>query len=178
MSIKKLMAFAGAIALGACASAPEDIPPAYVSEATYAGWTCEQLAKESAQLNSALATASRQQDDARTGDTVGVIFLGLPISSMTGGNVASEVARLKGHTNAVRQAMIKQSCAAAPPQQTVEQRRAEIKAKWDAKITELKRTQCHGYGAAPPCNSIRDAEAARDAELKALGAEQAQAAAQ
>jgi hypothetical protein len=107
-----------------------------------------------------------------------VIFLGLPISSMTGGNVASEVARLKGHTNAVRQAMIKQSCAAAPPQQTVEQRRAEIKAKWDAKITELKRTQCHGYGAAPPCNSIRDAEAARDAELKALGAEQAQAAAQ
>jgi len=176
MSIKKLMAFAGAITLGACASAPEDIPPAYVSDTTYAGWTCEQLTKESAQLSSALATASRQQDDARTGDTVGVIFLGLPVSSMTGGNVAPEVARLKGHTNAVRQAMIKQNCVPAPTQQTVEQRRAEIKAKWDAKIAELKRTQCQNYGAAPPCHSVRDAEAARDAELKALDAEQAQAA--
>lgn len=128
MSIKKLTAFAGAIVLGACASAPEDIPPAYVSEAAYAGWTCEQLAKESAQLSAALATASKQQEDARTGDTVGVIFLGLPVSSMTGGNVAPEVARLKGHTDAVKQAMIKQNCGPTTPRQTVEQRRAEIKA--------------------------------------------------
>jgi hypothetical protein len=176
MSIKKLTAFTGVIVLGACASAPEDIPPAYVSDATYAGWTCEQLAKESAQLSSALATASKQQEDARTGDTVGVIFLGLPVSSMTGGNVAPEVARLKGHTNAVRQAMIRQNCGPTTQQQTVEQRRAEIKAKWDAKIAELRRTQCHGYGAAPPCHSVREADAARDAELKALDAEQAQVA--
>jgi len=175
MSIKKLMAFAGAIVVGACASSPEDIPPTYVSEVTYADWTCEQLAKESAKLSTALAAASKQQEDARTGDTLGVIFLGLPVSSMTGDNVAPEVARLKGHTNAVRQAMIKESCGPAVPQQTVEQRRAEIKAKWDAKIAEIKRTQCFGYGAAPPCHSVRDAEAARDAELKALDATQAQA---
>jgi hypothetical protein len=112
MSAKK-PAFAGAVALAlsACAASPEDIPPAYVSDATYADWTCEQLAKENMQLSAALANASQQQEDARTNDTVGVIFLGLPIGSMTGDNVAPEVARLKGHTNAVQQAMIRKDCA-------------------------------------------------------------------
>jgi hypothetical protein len=111
MSAKK-SAFAGAVALAlsACAASPEDIPPAYVSDATYADWTCEQLAKENMQLSAALANASQQQEDARTNDTVGVIFLGLPIGSMTGDNVAPEVARLKGHTNAVQQAMIRKDC--------------------------------------------------------------------
>jgi hypothetical protein len=112
MSIKKVTAFAGAIMLGACAASPEDIPPAYVSDATYADWTCEQLAKENQELSAALASASQQQEDARTNDTVGVIFLGLPIGSMTGDNVAPEVARLKGHTNAVQQAMIRKDCSA------------------------------------------------------------------
>ena len=113
MSIKKVTAFAGAIMLGACAASPEDIPPAYVSDATYADWTCEQLAKENQQLGAALANASHQQEDARTNDTVGVIFLGLPIGSMTGDNVAPEVARLKGHTAAVQQAMIRKDCGSA-----------------------------------------------------------------
>ena len=61
-------------------------------------------------LSTALAQASTQQEQARTNDTVGVILLGLPVSSMSGDNIAPEVARLKGETEAVRKAMITKGC--------------------------------------------------------------------
>jgi hypothetical protein len=53
--LRRKSAFAGAVALAlsACAALPEDIPPAYVSDATYADSTCEQLAKENMQLSAA-----------------------------------------------------------------------------------------------------------------------------
>jgi len=103
-----------ALFLSGCAQSPESIQPAYVSTATYANWTCPQLAEESGHLQAALSQASQQQDDARTGDTLGVLFLGLPVSSMSGSNVAPEVARLKGTINAVHEAQTRNNCAAAP----------------------------------------------------------------
>jgi hypothetical protein len=100
-----------ALALGACAQSPESIQPAYVSPATYSQWTCPQLAEESGRLQTALSQTSQQQHDARTGDTLGVLFLGLPVSSMSGSNVAPEVARLKGTINAVNEAQTRNNCA-------------------------------------------------------------------
>lgn len=104
-----------ALLVAACAKSPDSIAPAYVSDVPYLGWSCDQLGQESARLSAALATASKQQEDARTNDTVGVIFLGLPVSTLSGDNVAPEIARLKGEQNAVRQASMKNNCGAAAP---------------------------------------------------------------
>jgi hypothetical protein len=99
-----------AATLAACAAAPESIPASYVSEVTYQHFTCPQLGEESSRLSTALVTASKQQHQARAGDTFGVILIGLPVSSMSGGNIAPEVARLKGESEAVRRAIITKRC--------------------------------------------------------------------
>ena len=101
--------------LVACAQKPEAIQPAYISPVTYDAWTCPQLSQESARVESALATASKQQQEARNHDVAGVILLGLPTGSMSGEAIAPEVARLKGSKDAIQQEMTLKNCGAAPP---------------------------------------------------------------
>jgi hypothetical protein len=101
-----------AAVLGACAQSPEAIQPAYVSSVPFNGWTCAQLGEEQQHLAEALATASAQQNQARTNDTVGILFLGLPVSSMSGENIAPQIAHLKGEQEAVHRAIVRNSCSA------------------------------------------------------------------
>ena len=89
-----------------CATAPENIAPAYVSHLAYMQYTVEQLGQEEARLQAALSTSSDAQRKARSNDTLGVIFLGLPVSSLAGSNQASNVARIKGELEAVQKAII------------------------------------------------------------------------
>jgi hypothetical protein len=99
-----------ALAISACAKSPDAIQASYVSEVPYLSWTCPQLSEETQRLSGALARASAQQERARGNDIAGVIFLGFPVSSLSGDNVAPEVARLKGEEEAVRKAMIRKNC--------------------------------------------------------------------
>jgi hypothetical protein len=69
-------------------------------------YTVEQLGQEEARLQAALSTSSDAQRKARSNDTMGVIFLGLPVSSLSGSNQASNVARIKGELEAVQKAII------------------------------------------------------------------------
>jgi hypothetical protein len=46
--------------------------------------------------------------------TIGVLFIGMPVSSMSGDNIAPEVARLKGEIEAVHQASIEKNAAEDP----------------------------------------------------------------
>ena len=103
------------IAVAACAKSPESISPSYISEMHYRGWTCDQLGQEEVRLSHALAVASKQQEKARSNDIIGVIFIGLPVSSLSGDNIAPEIARLKGENEALNRAMILKNCRAAPP---------------------------------------------------------------
>jgi hypothetical protein len=98
------------VVLGACAQSPDTIQPAYVSSVPYEAWTCAQLGGEQQHIASALTTASAQQNQARTNDTVGVLLIGLPLSSMAGENIAPQIAHLKGEQEAVRVAMIGNAC--------------------------------------------------------------------
>lgn len=98
--------------IAGCAAKPEAIQPTYVSHMTYMNWTCEQLGEEQLRLVSALSTASDAQRTARGNDTAGVILLGLPVSSLSGSNQASNIARLKGELEAVQKAMILKDCGA------------------------------------------------------------------
>jgi hypothetical protein len=108
------VAGAGLIALftlaGGCAKSPESIAPAYVSTVNFQSWSCNQVAEEGRRLSQALAEASTQQRNARTNDTIGVIFLGLPVSSLSGDNIAPQIANLKGQMVAVQQAGSSKNC--------------------------------------------------------------------
>ena len=119
MAILRKIGIVGVLLLAACAAKPESIQPAYVSPVTYDAWTCPQLGQESARVESALATASKQQQAARDHDVAGVIFLGLPTGSMSGEAIAPEVARLKGSKEAIQQSMTLKNCGAAPPPATL-----------------------------------------------------------
>lgn len=110
-----------AMSLAACASSPEGIAPAKVSEEPYLTWSCERLGEESYRLRDALAAASAEQQRAARNDALGVFLIGLPIASMSGGDVSPEVSRLKGESAAVRKAASQNGCSEAmlapePPQ--------------------------------------------------------------
>ena len=105
-----LTALVVVVVLGSCAKAPEAIMASYISDVPYRSWACQDLGEETIRLNQALATASTQQSNARSGDVASVILLGIPASSFSGGNIAPEVARLKGETEAVNRAMRMNSC--------------------------------------------------------------------
>lgn len=95
---------------GACAKDPDSIAPSYVSPVGYQSWSCPQLGEEQQHLAEALARASTQQKNARTNDMVGVALIGLPVSSMSGDNIAPEIAHLKGEQEAVRKEMLLRPC--------------------------------------------------------------------
>ena len=105
-----LIAALAAVASG-CAKPPEAIAPAYVSDIVYRQLSCNDLAVETARVNQALARSSTQQENARTNDTVGVILLGLPVSSLSGDNIAPEIARLKGELEAINRVATQKRCA-------------------------------------------------------------------
>lgn len=110
--MKKLMIIA-AIALAGCAKKPADIPASYVSPMKYDTWSCQQLAQESARVDDAYTKAATQQEEARSADTMGVILLGLPVSSLSGGNVAPQIASLKGEQEVLAKAMIRKNCTSS-----------------------------------------------------------------
>jgi hypothetical protein len=97
--------------LVSCAQAPEDVRPAYTSPVAYDSWTCGQLGEERARLQGALTAASSQQSQTRANDVAGWVFLGMPVASMSGGNVAAEIATYKGQIEAVQQTMIRKNCS-------------------------------------------------------------------
>jgi len=108
--MRTIAVVAAVAAVSACAAKPESIAASYVSEVSYQHWTCQQLGEETHRLSAAYAVAAKQQEQARSNDVAGVILIGLPVSSLSGGNIAPEIARLKGEQEAVRKAMITKTC--------------------------------------------------------------------
>lgn len=96
--------------VGACAQKPEAIQAAYVSPTTYSGFSCSQLRAEAVRVDAAYTRAAAQQNKARSNDTVGVILLGLPVSSLSGENVAAQIADLKGRRETIQQTQISKGC--------------------------------------------------------------------
>ena len=108
-----LLALAACAMTAACAPLPDSIPPASVSEEPYQSWNCQQLAEEELRLALALSSASARQARAHANDALGVFFLKMPIGSMSGQNVAPQIARLKGEQEAVRRASMRNGCVDA-----------------------------------------------------------------
>jgi uncharacterized protein YceK len=113
-----------ALSLGGCASKSSEISAAYVSPIPYQSYTCQQLGMEAQAVSVKAAELSGVQDQKRTNDQVATgvaIVVFWPAAFLVGGDgqVAAQLAQLKGQMNAIEQASIYKKCGiqfrSAPP---------------------------------------------------------------
>lgn len=95
--------------LSACANRPESIHASYVSHEKYTQLTCAELASKKGDVRAELDKYSRLQDSKANTDAVGVFFLALPFSKLSGDH-EGDVARLKGEVEAIDTAQVKNRC--------------------------------------------------------------------
>lgn len=93
--MKAAIACLAALGLAACAQSPSAIAPVSMG-AAYDGITCQRAMVERQQAASALAALSSKQQGAVVGDAVGVLLIGVPVSSLTGNDVSGQIALEKG----------------------------------------------------------------------------------
>ncbi len=88
--------------MAGCAANPEDIAPEFIDESRYQNLNCEQFQAERSRVEADLTTASARQKEKRSDDVAGVIFLALPLGSMSSDeDLEPEIARLKGERDAL-----------------------------------------------------------------------------
>lgn len=100
-----------AMTAAGCAKNPDAIVAINMPANAYSGLSCEQLAMEHRRSSAALASVSQQQRQAATGDAVGVFLIGVPVSSLSGGDKEGLVAQHKGEIVAIEGAMRAGRCA-------------------------------------------------------------------
>jgi hypothetical protein len=99
------------LAATSCAKRPDAIVPVDIPMAAYTGSSCPSLARELVKEQENLAAISKVQNDAATGDAVGVFLIGVPTSSTFGGDKEGQVAVAKGKVQAIQNAMRSKNCA-------------------------------------------------------------------
>jgi hypothetical protein len=102
------------LAISSCAKRPDAIVPADIPMAAYTNYSCEQLGQEMIKEQAALSAISKAQNDAATGDAVGVFLIGVPMSSTFGGDKEGQVSVAKGKVQAIQSAMMSKGCNTAP----------------------------------------------------------------
>lgn len=111
----KLYAPVLALVVAGCAKGPDAISPMAMPVNAYSGLSCEQLIAEHQRSSAALAAVSSQQKQAVAGDAVGVFLVGVPMSSLTGGDKEGYVAQHKGEVIAIEVALRNAQCGYTPP---------------------------------------------------------------
>lgn len=106
----KKLAFVAIVALSACAQQPENISAIEVAGDPYRGYSCRQLSAEKLKITQELASASAAQKKAADGDALGVFLLGLPLSSMSGGDKEATIAIAKGRINELDTKLLERGC--------------------------------------------------------------------
>jgi hypothetical protein len=89
------LALAAGLALAACAQAPDAIAPVSMAGA-FDGMSCPAARSALIAERQTLASLSAAQSSAVAGDAVGVLLIGVPVSSLTGGDKAGLIAASKG----------------------------------------------------------------------------------
>jgi hypothetical protein len=109
------------IALTACAKRPDAIAPIAVNDTGYMAMDCQQLTNELNLERKKLASLTKQQNDAATGDAVGVFLIGVPTASVFGGDQEGNLAVSKGTVLAMENAERAKNCGAISAQPNVVQ---------------------------------------------------------
>lgn len=92
---KTLSALLAAALLAGCAASPESIQPVSMGNA-YAGLSCAAASAELATERQRLNAFEAAQRSAAAGDALGVFLIGVPVSSLSGGDQAGAIAASKG----------------------------------------------------------------------------------
>jgi len=93
-----------------CAKRPDSIAPAAIPMEAYAQMECNMLNADLAKERETLTVLSRAQNDAATGDAFGVFVIGVPISSVAGGDKEGLIAVSKGKVQAMESAKLRKGC--------------------------------------------------------------------
>lgn len=109
----RYVVLAGLLAATSCAKRPDAIVPVDIPMAAYTGSACPVLATELAKEKQSLAAVSDLQNQAATGDAVGVFLIGVPASSTFGGDKEGQVAVAKGKVQAIQNAMRSKNCSSS-----------------------------------------------------------------
>ena len=110
----------GAALLTGCATASKDIASTYVSPVMYQAYDCQQIAGETARIQSRVLQLGGRLDEAASNDKLiagaGAILF-WPALFALGGTKGQEAeyATLKGQSDAVSHAAIEKKCANTPP---------------------------------------------------------------
>ena len=115
--MKRIYSIFVCLALGACASSPNEIPSQYVSELQYQSYSCEQLGMEAGRVSARTGEKYRSvkkladNDAAQMG--VGLILFWPSLFFLEGGDgpEAAEYSRLKGEMDAIERVAISKSCS-------------------------------------------------------------------
>jgi hypothetical protein len=105
-----ILSSAIAIAIAGCAKNPAKIQAAYVSTSPYMAMNCAALAEARTKTSAELTKVSQQQRNARNADIAGVLLVGVPAASLTGGDQEDEVGKLKGTLIAIGEAENSKGC--------------------------------------------------------------------
>ena len=97
--------------LAGCAKSPDQIVPVSVPGYEYEKMSCADLQIERSRNLEIVNVLSTNQERARSNDTLGVLFLGLPLASMSGADKEGEVAVAKGRALTIRSALDAKRCA-------------------------------------------------------------------
>ena len=96
--------------LSACAKAPENIAAVEIGGDAYSRSSCTQLKAEKLRISQELENLSAAQKSAASGDTIGVLLLGLPVSSMSGNDKEATIAVAKGKIQAIDRQSVARGC--------------------------------------------------------------------
>jgi hypothetical protein len=94
--------------LSGCATRPSGIAPLSVDASEYYHLSCSDAKAELETTRQKEAALSRQQNNAATGDAVGVFLLLVPVGSVFGADVEGELALAKGQVRALETTVKKQ----------------------------------------------------------------------
>ncbi|WP_371039359.1 hypothetical protein [Rhodosalinus sp. FB01] len=109
--MRLVITMAATILVAACAARPDNIAAVNVGQNEYRGYSCAQLEDARLKYSQALENLSAQQNRAADGDAWGVFLLGLPISSMSGGDRETTIAVTKGHLQSIERERARKNCS-------------------------------------------------------------------
>lgn len=101
---------ASLLAVTSCAKRPDAIVPVDIPMAAYSNLDCAGLSQELLKERSTLASLSKQQNDAATGDAFGVFLIGVPMSSTFGGDKEGQIAVSKGKVTSIESTLKSKGC--------------------------------------------------------------------
>lgn len=109
--MKKFFVIGAMFGLAACAQQPESIAAIPANGNAFATFNCSQLAQAEVATNQNIENLSAAQRTAANSDALGVFLIGLPVSSMGGGDVAGQLGVARGELQAIQRQKAAKGCS-------------------------------------------------------------------